>query len=289
MTAHSEMKRVISFALIFIMLLASSCKNKNDGAEKGTDIPNAAEQTEDIVDKTENTDNSAKAAEDEKEQEQPPAAGDEPLSVNDTSKYNFGKGDSEIIELASKTEFNEDIVFEWAGEKVTVQKPIFTGLPVTGVYSYKDYYRFNSDNLESINVSGYKYFTIDKNGKIISDDDDKPLQNNEVPEPYEDYGLDKEQIGEFGSYRQRLYTLDGEPVSEYFDCIGSFYKGLALIKEDNKLGIIYYKGNVLLEPVIAFDRITYPPTGREYQVAFIINDAFIIPIGGELAVINIKR
>lgn len=289
------MKRVIAFALIFIMLLASSCKNKNDVAEKDTDIPNAAEQTEDIGDKTENTDNSAKAAADEKEQEQPPAAGDEPVSVNDTSKYDLRQGYCEIIELASKTEFNEDIVFEWAGEKVTVQKPIFTGLKITEVDSYKAYYRFDSDGLIDVQVllndDEYtnKFFVIDKNGKIISDDNDKPLQNNEGPEPYEDYGLGKEQIGEFGSYRQRLYTLDGEPVSEYFDFIGYFYKGLALIEENRRLGIIDYKGNVLLEPVIAYDRITYPPTEKEFYVSFMDNDAFIISIGGELAVINIKR
>ena len=283
------MKRVIAFSIIFVLLFASSCKNGNDGADKDTDIPNAAEQTEDIGEKTENTDNSAKAAEDEKEQEQPPAAGDEPVSVNDTSKYNFGKGDSEIIELASKTEFNEDIVFEWAGEEVTVQKPIFTGLPVTGVYSYKDYYRFNSDNLESINVSGYKYFTIDKNGKIISDDEEHFVKHDIPFEPYEKYDVEVVQTGEPGNYRQRLHKLKGEPISEYFNDISYFYKGLAVVERDNKLGIIDYKGNILLEPVIAYDRITYPPTGREYQVAFIINDAFIIPIGGELAVINIKR
>lgn len=184
------MKRVIAFSIIFVLLFASSCKNKNDGAEKDTDIPNAAEQTEDIGDKTENTDNSAKAAADEKEQEQPPAAGDEPVSVNDTSKYDLRQGYCEIIELASKTEFNEDIVFEWAGEKVTVQKPIFTGLKITEVDSYKVFHRFDSDGLTYVEVllndDEYtnKFFVIDKNGKIISDDNDGvPIQNNKCLNP----------------------------------------------------------------------------------------------------------
>lgn len=97
------------------------------------------------------------------------------------------------------------------------------------------------------------------------------------------------QDGTPGNYSQYLYSIQGERLSEGYDCISYFENGLALIEKDNKVGIIDNNGTVILPPTIAFDTITYPPTTREYRIAFLDNNAFLLPIGGEFAVISIQR
>lgn len=82
--------------------------------------------------------------------------------------------------------------------------------------------------------------------------------------------------------------MDDEPLTDYYDTIGYFYNGLALVTKDRKVGIIDEKGNELLAPVISYDKIRYHKDKRFY-VHIMDQDAFILPIGGELAVINIKR
>jgi len=95
--------------------------------------------------------------------------------------------------------------------------------------------------------------------------------------------------GEPGAYAQKLYDIHGNCISGSYDSISYFYNGLALIAKDQKIGIIDNKGVVVLEPTIAFDTVTYSPDGRGFSVVFMEGDAFLLPIGGELAVIAIQR
>ncbi len=206
--------------------------------------------------------------------------------------------DCEIIELTSKTEFEEDIVFEWRGESITVEKPKFLGLKIDEVYSYKAFYAFNNDGLESIKY-GDTYMTVNTNGEIVeygaqtAVKSDKAREYANLPHGMDGRPVSEKtmirQTGEPGNYKQQLCTYDGQPLSGYFDSIGYFYNGLALVQEDFKLGIIDETGTLLLEPTISFDKITYPPTERYFYVSYMDRDAFIIPIGGELAVIHITR
>ncbi len=97
------------------------------------------------------------------------------------------------------------------------------------------------------------------------------------------------QEGEPGNYTQYLYDIYGNRLSEGFDSIGYFYNGLALITKANMVGIINDKGKVVLEPSILYDDFTYPPKNRGFSFSYMEEDAFIIPMDGEYAVITIDR
>ncbi len=97
------------------------------------------------------------------------------------------------------------------------------------------------------------------------------------------------QEGEPGAYVQYLYDIQGNCLSDGYDTISYFFDGLALIKKDNKLGIIDSNGKVILAPTIDYDIVTYPPKGRGFSVDFLNENAFVLPIGGELAVITIQK
>ncbi len=97
------------------------------------------------------------------------------------------------------------------------------------------------------------------------------------------------QEGEPGAYVQYLYDIQGNCLSDGYDAISYFFDGLALIKKDNRLGIIDSNGKVILAPTIDYDIVTYPPKGRGFSVDFLNENAFVLPIGGELAVITIDK
>ena len=98
-----------------------------------------------------------------------------------------------------------------------------------------------------------------------------------------------DQEGEPGNYTQYLYDLQGNRISGGYDSISYFHDGLALIKKGNKLGLISADGTVVLEPCIECDVVTYPPKGRGFSYAFMDQNAFVIPIGGEIAVITVDK
>lgn len=97
------------------------------------------------------------------------------------------------------------------------------------------------------------------------------------------------QEGEPGNYTQYIYDLQGNRISDGYDSISYFYDGLALIKKGNKLGLIGADGTVVLEPCIECDVITYPPKDRGFSYDFMDQNAFVIPIGGEIAIITIDK
>ena len=95
--------------------------------------------------------------------------------------------------------------------------------------------------------------------------------------------------GEPGAYEQQLYRVTGEVLSDTFDFIGYFYHGLVLAIRDNKVGLIDDQGNTVLEPTIAYDKLEYLPKDKGYSIPFMEEDAFVLPIGGEFAIITIGR
>lgn len=84
-----------------------------------------------------------------------------------------------------------------------------------------------------------------------------------------------------------LYDLEGRVISDGYDAIGFVYNGIAPVEIDNKIGFIDAYGKELLEPTIAFDRVIYGKATQEFAVTFADEDAFLLPIGGELAVITL--
>lgn len=98
------------------------------------------------------------------------------------------------------------------------------------------------------------------------------------------------QIGTPGNYKQYLYNIYGEQLCDQaFDNITYFNDKIAAVEKDNKIGLIDDEGNIILEPTIAFDEIVYPPKNKGFYLSYICEDALVVPIGGEFAVISIER
>ncbi len=229
----------------------------------------------------------------------------------DPSQFVFSTGDGEIEYSVSKKSFTKSIECMYNGEKITIDTPKFTSIPVEAVYSYKKTYNFIDGYIifDVATNNGLRYIQVDKNGTILAESSDLQKINSSrdsgkymterIGEQVDiqpklqgtiiGNNVAKVQFGEPNNYTQYLYTLNGECISEGFDSIGYFFDGLALTVKDKKIGIIDEQGNVVLTPTIAFDTIVYPPTERNFLPYFITENAFIIPIDGEFAVINIHR
>lgn len=224
-----------------------------------------------------------------------------------TFDFTFASGDNETTSTVSREFFTEPIECMYNGAKITIDTPKFTGIPVESVYSYKKNYQF-IDGYVIFDVStdnGLMYFKVDKNGKTISVNNDytKTTEGRDSDKYMEEFVTSEKiqegrivgnnvmikQFGEPGSYVQYLYSADGECLSDGYDSIGYFFNGLALTVKDKKVGLIDEKGNEILSPTIPFDTIIYPPKNEGYYLNFMFENAFVIPIDGEFAVINIQR
>ena len=213
--------------------------------------------------------------------------------------------DSETLNRVSKDSFTEPIKFDYNGKKITVEPPVFTGLSVDSVWSYKDhYYFYDGSTVFNISSNGSFYVEINKDGKIIDAGTDYyAIKGERTVTKYIELTTDQVDLGNgLGGFVRGdgvavvvddliyLYSVaTGERLSSGYNKITYFYNGLALVKKDNMIGIIDDKGNELLAPCIEYDTITYPPTGREYTIAYMFEDSFVLPIGGEFAIINISR
>lgn len=225
-----------------------------------------------------------------------------------SSQFSFSKGDAEVVNAVSENSFTKPIKCTYNGKEITITPPKFTGIPVQSVYSYKKNYQF-IDGYVIFDVAtddGLTYFKVDKNGKTIAINNDyKKITEGRDSDKYMGEILEAaksissgrlignnvviEQFGEPGSYVQYLYSVDGERLSEGYDSISYFFNGLALTVKDKKVGLIDENGNEILTPSISFDTIIYPPKNKGYSLNFMFEDAFVIPIDGEFAVINIQR
>ncbi len=226
----------------------------------------------------------------------------------DPSQFTFSTGNSEITNSVSRNAFTKPIECMYNGTKITIDTPKFTGIPVEAVYSYKKTYDF-IDGYVIFDVAtdnGLIYFKVDKNGKILDVNSNYQMITagrssnkymSEILEAAKSISSGRlignnvviEQFGEPGNYIQYLYSVDGERLSDGYDSIGYFFNGLALTETDNKVGLIDENGNVVLSPSIPFDTIIYPPKNKGFYLNFMFEDAFVIPVDGEFAIINIQR
>lgn len=94
------------------------------------------------------------------------------LYEGDTVIHTLAKtSDSETLNRVSKDSFTEPIEFDYNGKKITVEPPVFTGLSVDSVWSYKDsYYFYDGSTIFDISSNGSFYVKVNKDGKIISAD-----------------------------------------------------------------------------------------------------------------------
>ncbi len=278
------MKKVVVL-VICLMCVLSACKHTNSSGEISSQS-NTIESPNKISNSIDN--NSA-------------------IQYINPSQFTFSTGDCEITNSVSRDVFTEPIECMCNGSKITIDTPKFTGIPVESVYSYKKNYQF-IDGYVIFDVStdnGLMYFKVDKNGKTISANDNyaKITEGRDSDKYMEEFLTAKEiqegrivgndvmikQFGEPGSYVQYLYSVDGERLSGGYDSISYFFNGLALAEKDKKVGLIDENGNEILTPSISFDTIIYPPKNKGYFLNFMFEDAFVIPIDGEFAVINIQR
>lgn len=200
---------------------------------------------------------------------------------------------AETISLTDESEIWTGTTCEYNGQTITVSAPKFTGLPVNAVYSYKaGYFCYDGTFIfEVATDNGSMYLKIDKNGKAVDVNINYSIIS--AGRTYSRYSKQPDNIttvqtGEPGNYTYRLYSLDGQCISESYDFIGHFFNGLALIIKDKKVGLIDDNGTVVLAPSIPFDTIIYPPRIADFCPVFMTENAFVLPINGEFAVITIS-
>ncbi len=206
--------------------------------------------------------------------------------------------EGEFFSFASKNQHIFPITFENGNETVTVNAPIFTGIKTKNAYTYKNYFAFQESQVVIPVLTKYndqnnvtRYLLIDKEGNLIDDNFNRSCAVADIASISKNPStLDVVQIGEFGAYEQYLATTDGEVLSEKFDEIGFFYNGISIVRKGDKIGFISDEGDTLLEPSIEIDDLRYTPDyNRPFQVKYMTDDAFIVSIGGELAIITLDR
>lgn len=203
-------------------------------------------------------------------------------------------GEGETFKYASHDIDSIPDAFEYNGESVKINYPKFTGFKTNNVRTYKEFFAFENNSLVLTALEEEtlkeRHFLIDKTGKII--DIDYPSHTAVTDRAkiscYPE-GIEVVQTGEPKAYKQQLYK-DGVAISEIFDEIGFFNNGIALARVGNKYGFISIEGETLVEPFIEADDLRYSPDyNRGYQVMHMTNDAFVLPINGELAIITLTR
>ncbi len=147
---------------------------------------------------------------------------------------------------------------------------------------FKAFFNFYQGYASATLANDGSAVVIDKTGKIVG----------ALPEQGTSYGdgVIAVMSGEPGSYVFHIYNVCGELLCEEgFDNITYFNDGIAAIVKNNKIGFIDAEGNIIFEPTIAFDEIVYPPKDKGFYLSFMCEDALVVPIGGEFAVISIER
>lgn len=184
--------------------------------------------------------------------------------------------------------------FEYNGEIITINSPSFTGFKTNNVKTYKELFAFENNSLVLTALEEgtlkERHFLIDIMGKIINIDypSHTAVTDRAKISSYPE-GIEVVQTGEPGTYKQQLYK-DGVAISDIFDEIGFFNNGIALARVDNKYGFISIEGETLVEPFIEADDLRYSPDyNGSYQVKHMTDDAFVLPINGELAIITLTR
>lgn len=186
--------------------------------------------------------------------------------------------------------------FEYNGEAITINAPIYTGLKTDNIRTYKEFFAFENDVLvlTAITLDGEtgeeRFLLLDKNGKLINTDyHSRSAVKDRAKISSFPNGIEILQTGEPGAYQQQLYK-DGVAISESFDEIGFFNNGLALARRCNKYGIISSDGETIAEPFIESDDYRYTPDfTRSYQVKHMTDDAFVLSVNGELVIFTITR
>ncbi len=213
-----------------------------------------------------------------------------------------------VFTAANRNSFTKAITFKHDGKTVTINPPIFTGIPV-GTNGYSENFKFK-DGIVEIEVSvvnasneiEFRYVYFNKQGDITdirTSDDQIPNYGGEnAPEIREELNLDVEVDGRIIGHGVMvmssengitLYDFSNKKLSDEFDAISYFYNGIALVQKDNKIGFIDEQGKTLLEPVIEFDEVLFLPKNKGMNPPYTDEDAFVIPIDGEYAIITMTR
>jgi len=134
----------------------------------------------------------------------------------------------------------------------------------------------------------HKNVLINKKGDIIAVLPDGDLWANVEPEGVAICRFDEPNV-----HYYQLYDITGKQLNEAkFDFIGYFYKGLALIVQDRRVGVIDKEGHVVIPPLFPYDESGYEiGMGRvsEFFPVSMNEDAIVIPYSGMVAILNIDR
>ncbi|MDR0380804.1 MAG: WG repeat-containing protein [Oscillospiraceae bacterium] len=135
---------------------------------------------------------------------------------------------------------------------------------------------------------------MDANGEIRVPSDQRELYAKPAADfEHADERADARMFGEPGAYYYQLFDMNGKLLNDTkFQVIGRFYRGLALIVQDRKVGLIDAKGNVVIAPVFPYDETGYEIDENKfhrYAPYYMKDDAIVIPYNGKVALLIITR
>ena len=199
--------------------------------------------------------------------------------------------DSVTIEYAPRQQECFPVTFMYQGQTVTVDQPVFTGIATDSVYSNETHLAFeNGVTVFRVSLEdGCKSFLVDKSGNTV---DSNYLGGSHISDIVAIHTRGDFHIKTTGTpmnYKQQLFNVNGDAVSDIFDGIGYFYNGIAPVEKNGKIGFIDDSGRTILEPCIQHDDLRYPPDYKGYWDYYLCEDAIVLPIDGEFAIINLTR
>ncbi len=217
------------------------------------------------------------------------SADDKVASQEKESLVFDAKGDADILKRAPRDQnFPKEFIYN--GQKVIVNL-VFTGIPIDSVLSYKAFYAFEGGAtvFECCLNGENRKLLVDTSGEILDTNYPRHTTVTDYKKITHYDGATLKSVEADDTRRFFLQDPQGKTLSDMFDYISCVYNGLSVVQLDEKIGFIDSQGNTLLEPCIEYDRLFYPPNREGFWIKYMTEDAFVLPIDGEFAIITLTR
>ncbi len=180
-------------------------------------------------------------------------------------KFEFAENyDGKTVQTVPRVQYTEPITFRFNEKTVTVNLPVFTGIPSWTVSFWHARNDFRSGTVGvQVNLKNntFPYFLIDKTGKLLDEDYEYPTTYEIDYDTPITYTGDTLRTDSENTYCIGLMTRDGEILTDdIFKDIGNFTEGHAgaiLNCEERVDVIIDTSGNIICTLPQEFENPTY--------------------------------
>ncbi|MBO5273133.1 MAG: hypothetical protein J6I45_00805 [Clostridia bacterium] len=180
-------------------------------------------------------------------------------------KFKFADANiTTTVQKAPRMQYTEPITFRLNEKTVTVNLPVFTGIPswTVSFRHARNYFRNGRVGVQVVLENNtFPYFLIDKTGKLLDEDYEYPTTNEIDRDIPITYTGDTLQHGSEDIYCKGLMTRDGEIITDdIFKNIGNFVEGHAgaILNGEERIDVIVdISGNIICTLPQEFENPTY--------------------------------